>query len=100
MPGNILVARCECGFERKLWPGATIEHLRVIAYSADGRDLVTVERQEAEKQSLAVIEDPRLEEEWLGETWRGPPSWGPWGPYRCPSCGQQSLHITFGGQWD
>jgi hypothetical protein len=100
MPGHILVARCNCGFERELCPGATVERLRVIAYTADGCDLITIESEQAKNESLTVIKDPRLEEEWLGETWRGPPSYGPWGPYRCPSCGQQSLRLEFRGWWD
>jgi hypothetical protein len=42
MPGHNMLGKCACGFERKLAPGATINTLRVMAYSADGRDLVTI----------------------------------------------------------
>ncbi|SRR6266700_400968 len=100
VPGNILIAQCDCGFERELSPGATVEVLQVIAYTADGRDLITIESEQAKREALTVIKDPRLEEEWLGETWLGPPSYGPWGPYRCPSCGQLRLRLRFGGWWD
>lgn len=100
MPGNILMARCDCGFERQLSPGATYEKLSVIAYTADGHDLITVDSEQAKKESLVVIKDPRLEEEWAGEIWRGAPSYGPWGPHKCPSCGQQYLRLEFGGWWD
>jgi hypothetical protein len=92
MPGHILLGRCVCGFERKLWPGATAEHSRVIAYTADGRDLITIESEQATNQSLAVIKDPRFEDEW--------PSYGPWGPYRCPSCVRRALRMEFSGFWD
>ena len=92
VPGHILVARCDCGFERELAPGATEVRSQVIAYTADGRDLITIECEQANNEALTVIENPRLEEE--------SPSFGPWGPYRCPSCGQQSLRMEFGGWWD
>jgi hypothetical protein len=92
VPGHILVARCDCGFERELSPGATIEQVQVIAYTADGRDLITIESEQAKNESLTVIEDPCLKEE--------SPSFGPWGPYRCPSCGQQTLRMEFSGNWD
>ena len=100
MPGHLLVARCDCGFERSLSPGATVEQLQVIAYTADRRDLITIGSEQAKNESLKVVKNPRLEEEWLGETWRGPSSYGPWGPYRCPSCGQQTLGMEFSGWWD
>jgi hypothetical protein len=100
MPGHLIDAFCDCGFECELSPGSTIEQLYEIAYTADGRDLITIESEKAKNESLTVIEDPRLEEEWLDGTWRGPPSNGPWGPYRCPSCGQQILRMEFRGYWD
>ena len=37
MPGHLLDAKCNCGFERRLTPGATLSELYVIAYSADLR---------------------------------------------------------------
>ena len=59
MPGNILTARCDCGgFQREPWPGATVTHLKVIAYSADGRDLITVESEQAKLEGLRVIKTP------------------------------------------
>jgi hypothetical protein len=97
MPGYILHAKCVCGFERELWPGATISELRVMAYTADGLDLVTVESQEAASDKLTVIEDPCIkasEENPLNR------SWGPWGPYRCPACRKKSLQIWQCGYWD
>ena len=102
VPGHILIAQCECGFERELWPGATFETLRVIAYTADGRDLITIESEEAKRRFLTVIENPRLKEimeaEEKGQF--GIPARGPWGPYGCPSCGQQSLQLEHRGNWD
>ena len=50
MPGHILVAHCDCGFERELWPGASVEHLHVIAYTADGHDLITIESEQANNE--------------------------------------------------
>jgi len=47
VPGHIVVARCACKFERSLQPGASVEHLYVIAYTPDGRDLKTVESEKA-----------------------------------------------------
>jgi hypothetical protein len=46
------------GFERNLTPGATIDVLRVIAYTTDGSDLVTIDSEKAETVNLTVIEDP------------------------------------------
>jgi hypothetical protein len=91
VPGHILVTQCDCGFECGLSPGATVEQLYVIAYTADGRDLITIESEQAKNESLTVIDDPCLKE--AGRD-------GPWGPYRCPSCGQQTLRMEFSGFWD
>jgi hypothetical protein len=93
MPGPILLAKCACGFERDLSPGTQLRSpndLRVIAYTADERDLVTVDNEEAQKLHLTVIEDPYIKAE-TGE---------PWGPYRCPGCGQRSLQLCHTGFWD
>jgi hypothetical protein len=38
--------------------------LQVIAYAADGRDLITIENEQAKQEALTVIKDPRCEEEW------------------------------------
>lgn len=100
MPGHILVAVCDYGFESELLPGATVEHLRVIAYTADGRGSITIDSEQAKKEALTGIKYPRIEEEWAGQTWRGLASYGPWGPYRSPSCGQQALRMEFRGHWD
>jgi hypothetical protein len=93
---------CGCGFERKLTPGASVEHLYVIAYSADRDDLITVTNDDAKRRSLTVIEDPRRKEiseaEAKGSVYI--PAAGPWGPYSCPSCGQLSLQLWHGGWWD
>src|SRR5688572_10804962 len=62
MPGNILIARCECAFERQLSPGATVEELQVMAYTADGRDLTTIESEQARRDALILSELKRSEE--------------------------------------
>ncbi len=102
MPGHILDAKCACGFERKLRPGvSTVQDFQgyVMAYSANGRDLLTVKTQNAESESLVTVKDPYLEAE-LNRPWLENPSHGPWGPYRCPSCGKQSLQLWHTGYWD
>lgn len=95
MPGHILTARCACGFDCMLYPGATMTELHVVAYSADGCDLITIDSKEAKQRSLQVLEDPSLDPE--GETGIGA---GPWGPYRCPACGQNKLQMGQCGFWD
>jgi len=99
MPGHIFQAKCACGFQRRLSPGASIDHLHVMAYTADGRDLITIESEQAESQSLVTVKDPYLEAE-RNRPWLENPSYGPWGPYRCSSCGQQSLQLWHIGFWD
>jgi hypothetical protein len=94
MPGFTLIAKCGCGFERVLSPGASFDHGYVIAYTANGRDLETVESEKAKRESLTVIEDPCLEAE---ERTFGA---GPYGPYQCPSCGKHSLEMQQIGFWD
>ena len=73
-----------------------------LAYSADGRDLVTIENEDAKKKSLTVIEDPRLKE--IAEADEkgslGIRAGGPWGPYPCPSCEQPNLQLWHSGFWD
>ena len=102
MPGHLMRAACACGFERELGPGASVvSGLYVIAYSADQRDLVTIELKEAKKKNLTVIEDPKLKEEAEAENkiaslWAN----GPWGPYHCPSCGHANLQLWHVGFWD
>jgi len=87
-----MLAKCACGFERELAPGATINTLRVMAYSADGRDLVTIESGEAESAGLRLLEDPWVKGDDLIR--RGS------GPYRCPRCEAVSLQLEPIGFWD
>ena len=94
MPGHIVVARCACQFERSLQPGASIEHLYVIAYTPNGRDLKTFESEKAKRESLTVINDPCLDAD--VRTFGA----GPYGPHRCPGCGKQSLLMWQVGFWD
>jgi len=68
--------------------------LYVIVYTPDGRDLQTVESEKAKRESLTVINDPRLD---AAERTFGA---GPYGPYRCPGCGKQSLLMWQDGFWD
>ena len=64
MPGHILTAKCACDFGQRVSPGATFSEgrveRRVIAYTADGRGLATIESGEAARGKLTVIEDPAL----------------------------------------
>jgi hypothetical protein len=99
MPGHILQAKCACGFERELQPGASITALYVIAYTADGHDIVTIDSREAERNVLTVIDDP-----WLNaqekDQFTSPRFNSSWGPYRCPACEGSSLQIWPRGFWD
>ena len=99
MPGHILNAKCACGFDRELHPGASVTDLYVIAYTADARDLVTIAKREAESADLNLIDDP-----WLKEKERNPyfiPDFkSAWGPNRCPECKKSSLQIWPRGSWD
>ena len=97
MPGHILSAKCPCGFEREVAPGATVNALRVIAYTADGRDLVTIESEKAKTAGLTVIEDPWLKAQ---ETSLYVSLDSSWGPYRCPQCAKDSLQLCPKGLWD
>lgn len=99
MPGHLLHAKCNCGFERELQPGASITTLYVIAYTADTRDLVTIDCREAESNALTVIEDPLLKEKEKDAYFisRFDSSWG---PYRCPACEESSLQIWQSRFWD
>ena len=56
MPGRILRAECDCGFERDLSPGATNGGGgHVIAYADDGTDLTTFDASVARKKKLVVL---------------------------------------------
>jgi len=99
MPGHILHAKCTCGFERELWPGASITELYVIAYSTDARDLMTIESQKAKADHLMVIEDPWLKAQRI-DPYAIPSFDSAWGPYRCPSCAKDSLQLWPSGNWD
>jgi hypothetical protein len=98
MPGHVLSAKCTCGFEREVAPGATVNQLRVIAYTADGCDLVTVESEKAKAANLTVIEDPWLKAQEAAPYVSFDSSWGP--PYQCPRCTQDSLQLRPTGLWD
>jgi hypothetical protein len=80
-------------------PGASLTELYVIAYTANGCDLVTVDSRDAETQGLSVIDDP-----WLKGQEQSPfvsPRWDtPWGPYRCPGCRDHRLQLWPRGHWD
>lgn len=101
MPGHIIHAECVCGFECELHPGATYDTGRVIAYTADGTDLGTVDQDTAARERLVVLPDPYLLDldgddlerffSVKDETH---------GPFRCPRCGNDSLLISFAGHWD
>jgi hypothetical protein len=89
-------AKCDCGFDRELSPGATLSEYYVIAYTAEASDLITIEYREAERANLTVIEDPYLKEDPLSSL--GFDSL--WGPYRCPGCKKLSLQLSLRGYWD
>jgi hypothetical protein len=63
-----------------------------MAYTEDGRDLVTIERREAKRSNLAIIPDP-----WLAakesEPFAALPWDSGWGPYRCPVCFKNTLRL-------
>src|SRR4029077_16529256 len=99
MPGHILTAKCACGFEQGVSPGATLSEpgviqSHVIAYAANGRGLVTIESDDAARANLTVIKDPALAAEWFDARNAS------WGPYRCPKCVNESMRLWFGGNWD
>jgi hypothetical protein len=107
MPGNIVSARCRCGFERDLRPGATWSQekgsvLWVMAYE-DG-DLRTADADYAAAKKLEVIKDPFTGDLSPADVTRlRLPVWlrrffGP--SYRCPSCGRKRLKLTEVGLWD
>jgi hypothetical protein len=99
MPGHILCAKCACGFERELSPGASTAELYVIAYTADADDLVTIESRKAAMSNLAVIEDPWLKMQ-ESDPFAIPSFDSSWGPYQCPGCSKESLHLWPRGHWD
>jgi hypothetical protein len=99
MPGHILHAKCACGFERELSPGASRTGLYVIAYTADADDLVTIDSRETESNSLTVIEDPLLEEQ-KRDRFFIPNCKSSWGPHYCPACKKSSLRIWPRESWD
>src|SRR5262249_4339822 len=97
MPGHILHAECACGFWRELTPGSSISNLYVIAYTADGEDLVTIESGEAERATLTALEDPWLKAQ--NDDPLSPSFEASWGPYRCPRCGRERLQLSPWGFW-
>lgn len=102
MPGHILHAGCVCGFERELCPGATYNGGRVIAYTANGRDLRTVDWDIAAKEQLVVLRDPCLldpdDPDYFDRLFAV--QLESHGPFRCPRCGKDSLLMRFAGFWD
>lgn len=112
MPGHLLRANCPCGFDRELSPGATFDGLYVMAYTEDGKDLKTFNDESAKQRGLAVLADPCLmnekEEERLLELDDADEFSDRMqalmeqehGPYRCPTCGEATLFISYIGSWD
>ena len=94
----------------------------VMAYTADGCDLITITCLEAEKAGLKIIRDPWLDAQtraekaalkiirdpWLkAQALAGKIpmpclslSGQNWGPYHCPSCGNHRLQLLARGNWD
>ena len=97
MPGHILSAKCTCGFERELSPGASVDDLYLIAYTAD--DLVTIESENAKTAGLTVTEDPWLKAQ-EADSFALPRFDSSWGPYRCPRCAENWLWLWPIGHWD
>lgn len=110
MPGNLIGARCRCGFQRKLSPGSRrgadrfISHK--IAYSADGNDLSTKEDEVVKSMGLRTIEDPfipnynRDDSQEIFEYEHFKKRGIPQGPHICPRCKSISLMLHFSGKWD
>lgn len=105
MPGLMINATCNCGYDITLSPGATLIDLFVMAYSEDGKNLITVKESVAVEKKLKTISDPFVEEkiiiggpeelknylEELGQPLRG---------YDCPKCKTGNLELHEIGSWD
>lgn len=97
--GDIVVARCRCGYQSKqLFIGSgMMPRDRWLALCAHCREVVSVDVQEKRlrcpqcrrKPKLVQPERRRIEE-------RGATLF----PTECPSCGQSSLQFHFVGVWD
>jgi hypothetical protein len=103
LPGHILRAQCDCGFECELYPGANKDGVgRVIAYTNDGTDLRTFDQDAAARKQLIVLRDPFLldpdEHDYFERLLSVKAQFH--APFRCPSCGKDSLLIRFAGHWD
>jgi hypothetical protein len=100
MPGHMLKAFCLCGFVRNMLVGSSIDDLSsgvgatCICYTADGKDLITASEKDIQEQGLEKIDDPFLSYDPLS------PHQGDYDGYRCPVCGQNTMSLAQGGNWD
>lgn len=105
MPGLMINASCNCGYEITLSPGATLIDLFVMAYSEDRNNIITVKESIAIEKKLKIILDPFAAQkviiggpeelkDYLEEL--GQPAGG----YDCPKCKKGNLELHEIGSWD
>lgn len=104
MPGHIIKAKCSCGYEKELMPGAGGFGGKsyAIAYSEDMNRIGTYEGSIAKRESLVTIKDPFLDDSKLFEfddesdnSKRGDTN-----KILCPRCKNKELRMLFLGFWD
>lgn len=84
MPGVTAIASCSCRFDAFVSHGLYLTNLKlkVVAYTSDGSNLVSLLEEDAKKQGLEIIPYPRGD------------------GYRCPNCGKATLSFQNAGHWD
>lgn len=103
MPGHIIEAKCDCGYEKTMMPGAGGIDLKnyVMAYSENGRTLNTYEKEKAEHQGLTIIRDPFLDDFIIDDNAiEDVPLAKNRTILECPRCNKHSLHLKLSGLWD
>jgi hypothetical protein len=104
MPGHIIQAQCSCGYEKELMPGASRfgDKGYAMAYTANGKDIVTFDQTIIAAEGLNVIQDPFLENDWFEDEETDEPLERPAVPktIMCPRCRTISLVLTLAGMWD
>jgi hypothetical protein len=119
MPGNIIIANCDCGYETLLYPGYNdfIHQRAVIAYSKDKTDIDTFDEKTIENNNLEIVKDPFLysddDNDFIDELdadnisedqmerlkaiiLNKDEKKGIW----CPKCNNYTLRLNIRGNWD
>ncbi len=85
MVGNIIDAKCECGYQIELFPGS----FQSMAYSKQGYEIDTFPENEIKKLKLKKIPDPYAVS--ILDLPR---------IILCPRCKKITLKLTHTGHWD